>query len=431
MSGKGVIQPELLWVDGRFERHRRLEIGPDGRIAAVGAARPAEASWSRRAVLPGFVNAHSHAFQRGLRGRGETFGDGAGSFWTWREAMYGLVDAMDASRLATLSRQAFTEMLAAGITTVGEFHYLHHDATGEGYAFDEVVRQTAADAGIRLVLLAAYYRTGGIGAELAGGQRRFATRSLDEYWRHLDDIARRLDPATQTLGAVAHSIRAVPAGDLVDLHAESVRRGLVFHMHVEEQPAEIEACLAAHGRRPMALLNERLAIDDRFCAVHCTHTDPQDMATFLGHGGRVCLCPLTEANLGDGIADVPGIRAAGGAICLGTDSNARIDFNEEARWLEYVQRLATETRGVCVDGSGSCAAALLECATVHGADALGIDAGEIRVGAWADLIAIDLGAPALAGADGDHLLTAFLLGGGGDQVAATCVGGRWVAGRGP
>ena len=241
---------------------------------------------------------------------------GVGSFWSWRETMYELVESMDETTIYRLSRQAFAEMLAAGITTVGEFHYLHHDASGGGFAFDEVVLRAAADAGIRIVLLCTFYKTGGIGQPLKGSQSRFATHSLDEYWQQIDRLVAASRQGPASIGVAAHSIRAVPIDDLIALHDESTKRELVFHMHVEEQQSEIKGCEAALGHRPMALLNEHLAIDERFCAVHCTHTDPADMDAFLAADGNVCICPLTEANLGDGIPDLAGILTGRGHICL-------------------------------------------------------------------------------------------------------------------
>jgi len=419
-----VIHPELTWTGDRFESGRQIVVAPDGTIADIGGiTEPVtdHGTWPDRAVMPGMVNTHSHAFQRGLRGRGELFPGTAGSFWTWRETMYELVEAMDEPTIYGLSHRAFTEMLRAGITTVGEFHYLHHDRTGSSYAFDEVVLRAAADAGIRIALLNVFYKTGGIGAALQGGQLRFWTASLDEYWSQIDGLGSVLDPRTQTLGVAAHSIRAVPLDLLTALHEESRRRGLVFHMHVEEQPAEIADCVAAYDARPMALLNSRLAIDERFCAVHCTHTASQDMAAFVAAGGTVCVCPLTEANLGDGIPDLPAMQ---GRVSLGTDSNLRISFADEMRLLEYAQRLKTESRGVFVDETGRCGAALWRAATVNGARALGVDAGELRAGAAADFITLDLAAPALAGWTPETLLDSFVFGAGSEVIAEVYVGGR-------
>ncbi len=423
-----VIQPEQTWTGERFEPDIQIVIAADGTLGSVGPASgspPDEVThWPDRAVLPGMVNAHSHAFQRGLRGRGERFPEGAGSFWSWRETMYDLVAAMDEAAMYDLSRRAFAEMLSAGITTVGEFHYLHHDASNEGYALDGVVLRAAADAGIRIVLLNVFYRTGALGRPLTGGQQRFRTSSGDAHWAQFDSLSETVDPATQKLGVAAHSIRAVGLDDLMALHEEAKRRDLVFHMHVEEQPAEIEACEAAHGARPMAVLNERLEIDARFCAIHCTHTAGGDMEAFLAAGGSVCLCPLTEANLGDGVPDGRGIPA--GRVSLGTDSNLRISFVDEMRWMEYAQRLHRESRGIFVDGSGGCAPALWQAATVNGAGALGVKAGVLETGAAADLIALDLNAPTLAGWTPQTLLDSFIFGSGAEAIAEVWVGGRRV-----
>jgi formimidoylglutamate deiminase len=430
MSGQ-VVTADLVWTGRRFEPDVALRVDEAGRIAAIGsdaagtAAEPTR-RLARRALLPGFVNAHSHAFQRGLRGRGETFPEGAGSFWTWRDAMYELVSTLDEERFYELCLQAFREMLACGMTAVGEFHYLHHAGESRDFALDAVVLAAAADAGIRLALLEVYYATGAIGRPLAGSQRRFACASVDEYWRQLDRLQGLLDPRTQSLGVVAHSIRAATLDDVAALYAGACERGLPFHMHVEEQRQEVASAVEAYGRRPMGLLNARLAISPRFTAIHCTHTEPADLARFLKAGGRVCLCPLTEANLGDGIADLPAILAAGGEICLGSDTNDRIAMTEEMRWLEYVQRLARERRGVGLDGEGVVGRRLLEASTAGGAAALGIAAGAIEAGRWADFVALDLDAPSLRGADADSLLDAFVFGGRDDAVAEVCVGGRWL-----
>jgi formimidoylglutamate deiminase len=360
-----------------------------------------------------------------LRGHGEDFPEGAGSFWTWREAMYDLVGRMDAETMYDLSLRAFSEMLAAGMTTVGEFHYLHHDHTGRGYAFDEVVLRAAGDAGIRIVLLNTFYRTGGIGVALSGAQRRFRSGSVAEYLQQLDRLAKGIHARTQSLGVVAHSIRAATIDEIAELYAEARRRELVFHMHVEEQRKEMEDCRSAYGKTPMELLTERLEIGNGFTAVHCTHTEPGQMRRFLSAGGRVCMCPITEGNLGDGIADLPGILAAGGSVCVGTDLNSRLSMTEELRWLEYVQRLRHETRGVCADKTGRTDRALLRAATICGADSLGVPAGIIAPDYLADFVAIDLNAPALAGWTQDSLLTAFIFGCGPEVVASTCVGGDW------
>jgi formimidoylglutamate deiminase len=340
--------------------------------------------------------------------------------------MYELVDTLEPQRFRALAKHAFREMRDAGITTVGEFHYLHHATAERDYDLDMILLEAAAEARIRLVLLSTHYETGGFGKPLEGGQRRFDTRSPDEFWKSIDRLSPGLEPDIQTIGVAAHSVRAVPLEAIAELHDEASDRNLVFHIHVEEQPREIADCVGIHERRPMALLNDVLAIDDLVTAVHCTHTASDDMRCFLESGGNVCICPLTEANLGDGIANVPAIHGSNGQICLGTDSNARISMTEEMRWLEYVQRLKSQRRGVVTDDDGKTAAALLDIATVNGARALGVDAGLIAPGLWADFVALDLSAPVLNGSDEATLLDAWVFGTGNEAVAATCVGGDWL-----
>ena len=440
MSCAHTIEADLTWTGSRFEPGVCITVAADGRIEAVGrATRECDRRFKQCAILPGMVNVHSHAFQRGLRGFGERFpsssrgsedsggagGAGGGSFWSWREAMYHLVERLDEQLVYQWSVRAFREMLAAGITTVGEFHYIHHAGDEADYRLDDVVLRAASDAGIRIALLNTYYRTGGIGEPLSAAQRRFRSESTKSFWAQLDQLSSRLDEAMQSLGVVAHSIRAADIDDISALGAEAARRDLVFHMHIEEQLKEIEACVHHYGKRPMQLINERVEVDGRFTAVHCTHTHPDDMAAFLERGGNVCICPLTEASLGDGIADVPQIRQRDGAICLGTDSNARISFNEEMRWLEYVQRLAHERRGVCVDDEGSNARCLWEIATINGAWSLGLDVGRIAVHCPADLIVIDLEHPTLASWTDDTLLDAFVFGSGAEAMTSVCVNGVW------
>ncbi len=307
-----VLEAELTWTGAGFAPHVQVVVDDHGRIADVGPlGRPDPTRLARMALLPGFVDAHSHAFQRGLRGRGEAFPAGAGSFWSWREAMYALVESLDRDTMRRLSARAFAEMRDAGITTVGEFHYLHHEREGD-FALDDAVVEAAADAGIRLVLLYSYYATGAPGRPLEGAQRRFATPSPDEFWLQVDRLAGVLAPDTQTLGIAPHSIRAASPAEIRLLHGEACRRGFPVHLHVEEQPREIEESLAAYGRSPMALILD--AVEEKpFTAVHCTHTSDGDMERFLASGGSACLCPLTEGNLGDGIPRLARAHAAGGA----------------------------------------------------------------------------------------------------------------------
>lgn len=433
MNRAQTIEADWTWTGAAFESGVQVEIDDDGRIARVGRLGLKPSLRLRdRALLPGMIDAHSHAFQRGLRGRGETFPARAGSFWTWRQAMYALVDSLDGPGFYRLTLQAFREMRAAGITAVGEFHYLHHSAAGDDFAFDELVLKAAAHAGLRLAMLQAYYRTGGVGQPLRGGQRRFHTASPELYWQRFDHLAGLLKASSQTLGAVAHSVRAAEPQEIEALYAEARRRGLVFHIHVEEQQLEIADCLAAYGRTPMTLLLERLGTAEQVVAVHCTHTGPAELERFHSLGGRVCACPTTEGNLGDGIADFSVLAPATGKVlpfCLGSDSNARISMCDEMRWLELAQRLRSESRGVLRDADGQVGRVLYDAATRGGAAALGIAAGAIEPGLWADLMVLDLNSPLLSGFEVDTLLDAFVFGGGEEAIVSTAVGGQWLEHR--
>ncbi len=418
-----VIEAELTWTGRRFEPGLQVVVGKDGRIEALTTGRTPTDRHKSCALLPGFVNAHSHAFQRALRGKGERFPAGAGSFWTWREAMYDLVERLDEKELFRWSVQAFEEMRGAGITSVGEFHYLHHAGDGTDYELDRVVLDAAAAAGIRIVLLQTYYATGGIGRPLGPAQLRFQSTDVDAYWKQMDRLEAMLDRRTQSLGAVAHSIRAASVEDIATLHTEARRRGLPFHMHVEEQRREIEECMAAYGRTPMRVLLDALD-GDNLTAVHCTHTAAGDMRRFIQAGGTVCVCPLTEANLGDGLPVLEPVSDLADRLSLGTDSNARISLIEEMRWLEYGQRLRTGTRGVLRSGEGEVAPTLLDAATAGGAQALGLPAGRIESGYWADLTVTDIEHPSLAGCDAEHLAEALVCAAESGIVRGTYVGGR-------
>ncbi len=430
------VHADWIWTGGRLERGRSIGIDGAGRISSVAAVSgPSTLRLPGKALIPGFVSAHSHAFQRGLRGMAERFAAAPGEFFSWRDAMYRLVAELTPDRCYELSRQCFSEMLTSGFTAVGEFHYLRHAtpvdaADGEGdpalqYRFDESVLAAARDVGIRITLLHACYMRGGFASELAGGQRRFRTADERSYWDRFDRLAALASGPLQRIGATAHSVRAVPIETIERLHAESVRRGAVFHMHVEEVRREMSECIEAHGRRPMQLLLDRLAIDERFTAVHCTHTTAEDLARFAATGATVCLCPLTEGNLGDGFCDVQAIRSAGGAIAIGSDLNSRLAPTEELRWIEYAQRLRHERRGVVVDPSGDCGAALLDIGCANGARSIGIDAGAIAVGRLADLAIVDLHHPTMLGWTPETFASHLVFGAGTSAISGVCVGGAW------
>jgi len=418
-----IIRPELTWIDGAFRDGVEVQLEGD-RIADV-VPTSEEPTHDGMALLPGFVNTHSHAFQLSLRGRGELFPSDAGSFWTWREAMYELVESLDPNDVAEIAWRCFMEMRGVGITSVGEFHYFHHSDGARDFAMDAAVLEAARMAGMRITLLQAAYTCGGFGEPLSGGQARFDTSDFNTWTQSLDAAAAACDPDTQSVGAVIHSLRAVDLEQAKAIRAEAARRGIVIHAHVEEQLAEIEACHAAHGCTPMQLVNEHLSPGPDMTLVHCTHTSAQDMAAYAAAGGRVCLCPMTEANLGDGLCDLPGMLAGGVEISLGTDSNARISMLEEMRMAELGQRLKLQRRGVCLDAEGRVGSTLLDMATINGARGLGLDAGVIAPGMLADFVLADLDSPWLNGVDQEDLAGALVLSGSDDLIVDTCVGGVW------
>lgn len=430
-----LLQADLTWTGEAFEPGLRVMVDEQGWIEDVGPDLPGPVRpLPGRALLPGFVTAHSHAFQRGLRGRAQRFPAGAGDFWSWRRAMYDLAQRLDEGAMRRLCGLAFAELRRAGFTTVGEFHYLHHAAAADAdYALDDVVVAAAADAGVRLVLIQAAYHYGDAGgASLSGTQTRFATHDRARFWDRVDRLAER----GVAVGVAAHSIRAVGPDDVADLWAGVRRRGLPMHMHVDEQPREAQACRAAFGRSPLGVLADALdglgsAGAPPFTAVHCTHSAPDELAAFLERGGRVCVCPLTEADLGDGLADgsvlarfaqgSPDAAAPQGSVCIGSDANSRVSALEELRWLELGQRLRSQRRGVFVDGAGRVGPTLLRIGTEAGAAALGVAAGRIAPGRAADLLTVDLGHPALAGLPPDELADALadaLVFGAPDDVLA-------------
>jgi formiminoglutamate deiminase len=417
---------ELAWLGGEAAEGGVLIELADERIASVRAgvaAPPPGARHLAGLTLPGLANAHSHAFQRALRGR--THG-GRGTFWTWREQMYALAERLDPDTYAPLARATFAEMALAGITLVGEFHYLHHGRDGTPYddpnAMGHAVVAAAAEAGVRLTLIDACYLHGGIGSPPDPVQRRFCDPDAAAWAARVDELATGGGVRT---GAALHSVRAVDPAAAGVVAAWAAARGAPLHAHVSEQPAENEACLAAYGRTPTALLEHAGALSDRFTAVHATHLAGRDADLLGAAGARVCMCPTTERDLADGIADTGGMRAAGVRIALGSDSHALIDLFEEARAVELDRRLATGVRG------GHPAPELLRATTAEGYRSLGWgEGGRIEAGALADLATVSLTGVRLAGATPAHALEAVVFAAGAGDVTDVLVGGRPVVADG-
>ena len=426
MSGR-VYGPELAWIDGVFERDQSISI-EGGEIIAIGRDAVTD-PLPGIAMIPGFVSTHSHAFQRALRGQGEVFPTGSDSFWGWREAMYGLVESLDRPQLHAACVRAFREMRQAGITCVGEFHYLHH-VDGDPFAADEVVLEAAAEVGIRIVLLETCYMCGGIDTPLSPAQAHFETTDLAAFWSQVDALRAAVDGCMQRVGIAAHSIRAVPPESLLTVASEAARRGLPLHLHLEEQRQEIDGCIERYGMTPMALVCQEVTVSPMLTAVHCTHTSAADLEQWLDDGGNVCVCPLTEANLGDGRCDLARIVRHPGSLSIGTDSNARIGMLEEMRWLEYGQRLGREARGIATDADGRMDRVLMDAATSGGARALGMSVGRIATGRLADFALIDLADPQVAGVADEDLAAAPCCGGDNSVIAGTIVNGASPVVRG-
>jgi formiminoglutamate deiminase len=366
-------------------------------------------------TLPGLANAHSHAFHRALRGRTHT---GRGSFWTWREHMYALAARLDPDSYHALARAVFAEMALAGITAVGEFHYLHHGPDGVPYADPNEIGHrliaAAAEAGIRITLLDTVYLTSTVdGGALEGVQRRFGDGSV-ERWAQRVSALRPVPHAV--IGAAAHSVRAVPAPSLEALAALCEDR--VVHVHLSEQRAENEACQRFHGCTPAVLLARCAVVGPRVTMVHATHLSDEDRVVLGGSATGVCLCPTTERDLADGLPTARALVDAGSPLCLGSDSHAMIDMFEEARAVELDERLRDEHRGhFTVDE-------LLGCA-VAGHAALGWpDAGRLAAGARADLVTVRLDTVRTAGHDPADPAAAALFAASGADVTDVIVDGR-------
>ena len=372
-------------------------------------------------TLPGLANAHSHAFHRALRGGvggvGGTVAVGDDTFWTWRELMYAVAERLDPDRYFTLARAVYAEMALAGVTCVGEFHYLHHAAGGKRYSdpneFGLRLIDAAAAAGVRITLLDACYLAGGFvpGGDpvpLAGVQLRFGDGSAHAWAERVSgfdcDTLGMMAPHAR-LGAAIHSVRAVAPDQVPEIMAWSRAHGAPVHAHLSEQPLENAECLAAFGRTPAEVLYDAGALGPRTTLVHATHLTGRDVELLAGSRSTVCMCPLTEADLADGVGPAPALAAAGSPLALGSDGHSVIDLLEEARWLELSQRLVTRRRG------HFSAADLVAAATVGGHACLGWpEAGEIVPGAYADLVTLSLDSPRLAGGGSDPLAAVFAAG---------------------
>ncbi|MEO8436575.1 MAG: formimidoylglutamate deiminase [Pyrinomonadaceae bacterium] len=466
--------PDLIFVGGRFQRDLAVVCDDTGRIARLAPAAGVEnpIRLKNRALLPGLINAHSHAFQRVLRGRTEyRTANQTDSFWTWREMMYAAAGRLSPEDIYDASRMAFLEMTLGGITAVGEFHYLHHSP--EGIPYDdpnllakEVVR-AANDVGLRIALLRVAYARSGFQTDANPRQARFMEKDPENYLRNLEALSSSLTlrersrhsvgalpdgRATAWVGIAPHSVRAVPLNYLREIVGYANEHGVPVHMHVAEQMAEVSSCIQEYGRSPVALLETEGLLSDHFTAVHAIHVTSKAIAALGRSGAIVCACPTTERNLGDGIVPADQFFDQGVRVCLGTDSHAQIDLFEDARELEYHLRLqrmeravldrdptvregsVSNSSGALPDGRASALAAkLFECATTNGARSIGATGATLADGLPADFFTLDLDDPSIAGASPDELMASVVFSLSRGAVREVVVGGKEIvsAGRHP
>jgi formimidoylglutamate deiminase len=412
----------------------RIGLAADGTIADVETGSEAVADEGVGILMPGFSNVHSHAFQRALAGRAEVAGDSDDSFWTWRDLMYRLADRLTPKDLTSISRLLYVEMLEAGYTAVGEFHYLHHDPAGELYeepiAMSLALAHAAAEAGISLALLPVLYRYSDFGARPPEpAQRRFST-TPEQFVAMVHRLRDRLDDCI--VGVAFHSLRAVDVGSMRDVIAALGQHpGFPVHIHVAEQAREVEACLQLCGQRPVEMLLLEDLPDENWCLIHATHINDAELRGIAASGAVAGLCPTTEANLGDGIFPLRSFLQCEGRFAIGSDSHVSLDPFEELRWLEYGQRLRSGKRLRAVTGNGRHAGfELVRSAAVNGAAALSLNAGQIAPGQRANLLVLDPNAALVDTVGEDNILDALVFAPRRAPVDSVMVDGRWVLRQG-
>ncbi len=438
-----VFAPTALLPDG-WANHVLFDLSGEGDIDGVHrgvmeAAIPPGAHRCKGPVIPGMPNLHSHAFQRAMAGLAERSGPSDDSFWTWRQVMYDFVGRLTPEQAQAIAAQLYVEMLKAGYTAVGEFHYLHHGPDGQPYDdLAEMSRRVMAAArhtGIGITQLPVLYGYGGFGAQVAGeGQRRFLN-DPERFLKLLEILFQDAagDPQAQ-IGFAPHSLRAVTPETLTAVLAgvKSFDSHAPIHIHIAEQVKEVEDCLAWSGRRPVDWLFDNFTVDCHWCLIHATHMTAEETARLADSGAVAGLCPTTEANLGDGLFPAVDYFAQDGAWGIGSDSHISVSPVEELRWLEYGQRLIHRGRNLLgPPGEGhSVGAALYGDALFGGAQALGRRIGHLDAGSRADLVVLDPDVPCLLGKDGDLLLDAAVFAGNLNPVRDVMVGGKWVVQEG-
>lgn len=427
-----ILLEQALLPDG-WATSVRITVGNDGRFATVEPGAKGGGDPVHGIALPGMGNVHSHAFQRGMAGLAEIGGPASDDFWSWREIMYRFLTRLTPDDIEAITAQAYAEMLETGFTAVGEFHYLHHQPNGRTYdnpaEMTDRIAAAAAATGIAAVILPVHYAHGGCGGRPPKpGQIRFLT--------DLDGFARLAERAFALAGAGAfagagvapHSLRAV-SHDALAAIAKLYRAGPI-HIHAAEQTKEVDECIAWSGQRPVEWLLSHQDLNERWCLIHATHMNPNEIADLAASGAVVGLCPATEANLGDGIFDASAYLNRNGRLAIGTDSNIRIDPADELRLLEYSQRLRDRGRVRLAAAGQSNGRRLFDAALSGGAQALGLRAGAICPGCRADFIVLDPDHPALMAKSNDGVLDGWVFAGGVGTVRETWVAGKRVVAQG-
>ncbi len=432
------LSPDYVYTPQGLQAHAVISITEDGYISSITQqnvevqhAEPSEIIQLHGvALLPGFVNTHSHVFQRALRGHTHRPLSRHDTFWTWRNAMYAEAQKLNPELLYANAVVTYREMLAAGYTSVGEFHYVHHESGGQPYAdpnaMAKAVIQAGKDAGIRVVLLMTAYAQGGFNQPPEERQRRFCDASVASFLERLEKL--RLDG--ELVGVAPHSVRAVPEEWFRAIAAYSQSHKLPLHVHADEQQAEIEQCLASYNVMPIELLDQFGALSALTTIVHATHANEVELALLARRGCTVCVCPTTEGDLGDGIAPYAELLASQIPLAIGSDSNTRLDPIEELRWAEYSARMRYQRRRILLgDELASPGPKLLEYGTLSGAHSLGIETGTIAPGKLADFIAVDIYHPSLAGWNSGDFLDTLFFGASTGIIVGTWVQGKQVYSR--
>jgi len=437
--------PDFLLINGEIKSGTAFFADAGGNITRfsqtptdLAAAQPLKA----RAVFPGLVNVHSHTFQRVIRGRTEWRHPGQrDTFWTWREKMYDAATRLTPEQIYQTAKAAFLEMLLSGITTVGEFHYLHHQADGRRYSdpnlIGKLVIQAAREVGLRMVLLRTAYLRAGYGKKPNPGQTRFITEDAGTFISDTEELSswvKQFYPRGEVeVGVAPHSVRALTKDYLREIAGYARRQELCVHMHVSEQPGENEACIQEYGVSPVTWLERMSLLDPRFTAVHAIHISEAEAGLLANSGSSICACPTSERNLADGAVRADWLVARGANICLGTDSQIQIDLLEDARLLEYHLRMQQLERVVLdppAPGRERLSEMLFETACKSGAKSLGQNAGELAVGKPADFVTIDLNDLSVTGASPESLLANVVFSLERTAMKDVYVGGRRIAANG-